>query len=99
MEEVAIWNRALSVGEVKELFNKGASRLGVKYRSCNDSACSGESWSDTNYSAGSQINLTGLTSNRYFQYGVYPTLYRFPDGNYLPTAFPTFRDLNVVYTN
>jgi hypothetical protein len=44
MDEVAIWNRALHANEVKQLYQRGASRLKYQVRSCDDNACSGESW-------------------------------------------------------
>jgi len=105
IEEAAIWNRALSANEVKELFNKGAAKLGVKYNACTDSSmsvgCTG--WlpaaTDGNTSAGTQINLDSLDGKRYLQYLVKPQLYRFPDGNYFPQAFATLRDVNLIYTN
>jgi hypothetical protein len=33
------------------------------------------------------------------QYALYPTLYTFPDGNVMPQAFATIRDVNLIYTN
>ncbi|MFA5125993.1 MAG: LamG domain-containing protein [archaeon] len=75
IDEVAVWNRVLDANEVKELLNKGASKLGIGYRSCANADCSDGSWSDINYSAGVDIDLSGLASNRYFQFLVKPELY------------------------
>jgi len=44
IDEVAIWNRALADEEVKQLYQRGASRVKFQVRSCNDSSCSGEEW-------------------------------------------------------
>jgi hypothetical protein len=44
MDEVAIWNRALSTAEMLQLYQRGASRLKFQVRTCDDSACAGESW-------------------------------------------------------
>jgi hypothetical protein len=100
VDEVAMWNRALSSDEVKELFNKGAARIGVKYRSCESSSSCTRSWSDMNYLSGTnQISLNALDGNQFMQYALYPNLYPSPDGNYLPQAFATIRDVNVIYTN
>jgi len=99
IDEVAVWNRALDFNEVKELFNKGATKLGIKYKSCASADCSDGSWSDANYSAGTSIDISGLTSNRYFQWAAVLQQYQFPDGNYLPHAFATLHDVNFVYTN
>ena len=105
IEEVGVWNRVLDANEVKELFNKGAAKLGVKYNACTDSSmstgCTG--WlpaaTDGNTLAGTQINLDALDGKRYLQYLIKPQLYLFPDGNYYPQAFAILRDVNLVYTN
>lgn len=44
IDEVAIWNRALHANEIKQLYQRGASRLKYQVRTCNDNACAGESW-------------------------------------------------------
>lgn len=44
IDEVAIWNRALHENEIKQLYQRGASRLKFQVRSCDDAACSGETW-------------------------------------------------------
>ena len=69
IDEVAIWNRSLSSDEIKNLYNRGAMKFNVSVRSCNDDACSGESWNETsnNASFGRVEGLTDL-DNQYFQY-------------------------------
>jgi hypothetical protein len=101
MEDFAIWNRALDANSVKELFNKGASRIGAKYRGCSDSTCStNPAWSSLTYpDSNSRINLDAIDGSQYLQYALYPTLYTFPDGNIFPQAFASIRDVNVVYVN
>lgn len=44
IDEVAIWNRALHDNEIKQLYQRSASRLKFQVQSCNDDACSGETW-------------------------------------------------------
>ncbi|MCO4754740.1 MAG: hypothetical protein KC478_09660, partial [Bacteriovoracaceae bacterium] len=44
IDEVAIWNRALSDEEILQLYQRGANRLKIQTRSCDDSSCSGEEW-------------------------------------------------------
>jgi hypothetical protein len=44
IDEFSIWSRALHANEVKQLYQRGASRLKYQVRSCDDNACSGESW-------------------------------------------------------
>ncbi|MFA6065548.1 MAG: LamG domain-containing protein, partial [archaeon] len=100
LEDVAIWNRALDANEIKEIFNKGSSRIGVKYRSCESSSSCTSAWSALSYfSTSNQLSLDSLDGNQFMQYALYPSLYQFPDGNYFPTAFATIRDVNLVYTN
>ena len=74
IDEVAVWNRSLTVAEIKNLYLRGAWRLNLSVRSCDDSVCSGETWSRefsniTNGSKQSLIDLN-LAKNRYFQYNI-----------------------------
>lgn len=64
IDEVAIWRRALSSDEILDLYKRGALRLNVTVRSCDDSVCSGESWS-SEYE--NNIILSEI-DNQYFQY-------------------------------
>ncbi|VVB76229.1 Concanavalin A-like lectin/glucanases superfamily protein [uncultured archaeon] len=79
IDEFAVWNRKLSADEVKSLFDKGASTLGVKYKSCsNATTCAGD-YSSTTTAADTNIDISGLTHNRYFQFAVDPSLVLFAD--------------------
>lgn len=68
IDEVAIWSRALHANEIKQLYQRGASRIKYQVRSCDDNACSGESWQGPDGTSGtyfSELNnnttpLTGL---------------------------------------
>ncbi|MFC1774847.1 LamG-like jellyroll fold domain-containing protein [Nanoarchaeota archaeon] len=68
IDEVAIWNRSLSVEEITNLYKRGVIRLNLSARACDDAVCDTETFDETvdnaNYSA-----LSGLTG-QYFQYGV-----------------------------
>jgi hypothetical protein len=44
IDEYAIWNRALHADEIKQLYQRGASRLKFQIRTCDDSDCLGEDW-------------------------------------------------------
>ncbi|MDD3083769.1 MAG: LamG domain-containing protein [Candidatus ainarchaeum sp.] len=99
IDEIGFWDRALTNTEAKELFNKGSTKLGIKYRSCAQNDCSDGSWSSTNYFAGTNIDISELTPNQYFQWAVVLQQYQFPDGNYFPHAFTILKDVNLVYTN
>ncbi len=63
MDEVVIYNRTLSSSEVLEHYKRGILRLNLTYRSCNDPACSGESWSSEKEEA---VNIN--EDNQYFQF-------------------------------
>src|SRR3989344_5354450 len=67
MDEFATWSRALTVTEIQNVYARGATRLNVSVRSCDDDQCAGESFvGGVNKS---YLNLTSLVSlNRYFQY-------------------------------
>jgi hypothetical protein len=69
IDEVAIWNRSLSAQEIKNLYMRGAHRLNLSVRSCDDVACSGESWMNmgSNGTFGRVLSLS-VADNRYFQY-------------------------------
>ncbi|MBI2557703.1 hypothetical protein HYW20_00100 [Candidatus Woesearchaeota archaeon] len=71
IDEVAIWNRTLSASEIQNLYKRGAYRLNLSVRSCDDSVCSGEAYTQVeNFTRGNIQNLTylNLPNNRYFQY-------------------------------
>jgi trimeric autotransporter adhesin len=66
IDEVAIWSRALHTNEIKQLYQRGASRLKYQVRSCDDSACSGETWQGPDGTSGTYFselnnNTTPLT--------------------------------------
>jgi len=65
IDEVAFWNRTLSDEDVRKLYLRGVRRHNLSVRSCDDSACSGESYTDINES--SPVTLS-VSDQRYFQY-------------------------------
>jgi hypothetical protein len=66
LDEVTIWNRSLTSTEVTHLYRRGATKFNLSVRSCNDSACSGETFKAVNTT--SPVNLSVIGKNRYFQY-------------------------------
>ncbi len=66
LDELAVYNRTLYENEILEHYKRGALRLNVSYRSCDDNLCSGESWS-LQYENSSFVELLA-DSNKYFQY-------------------------------
>ena len=80
MDEVGIWNRTLSPAEVLDFYKRGAFKLRLQARTCDDSACSGETFIGPTNSSDyyDDLNNVGLTppsfplsnqaTNQYFQY-------------------------------
>ncbi|MFH1642807.1 MAG: LamG-like jellyroll fold domain-containing protein, partial [Nanoarchaeota archaeon] len=67
IDEVAIWNRTLSAAEILNIYKRGALRLNLSARTCNDPACDGETFQNL----GNNHTLTDISSlpnNQYFQY-------------------------------
>ncbi|MFH1641356.1 MAG: LamG-like jellyroll fold domain-containing protein, partial [Nanoarchaeota archaeon] len=80
IDEVAIWNRTLSADEILNIYRRGVLRLNLSARSCNDSVCDGESF--TNLGSNHTLtNLSNLTFNQYFQYKFN---FETDDANYTP---------------
>ncbi len=44
LDEVAIWSRALHADEIKQIYRRGANRILFQVRTCDDAACSGDTW-------------------------------------------------------
>ncbi len=69
IDEVAIYNRALSPEEILDHYKRGALRLNISAKSCDDASCSGETtWDKTCTS--SPCDISTLTNNQYIQYKV-----------------------------
>lgn len=41
IDEVALWNRALSDAEIRQLYRRGTQRLGIQLRACTEPTCNG----------------------------------------------------------
>ena len=67
IDEFSIWNRSLSQAEVRNLYKRGAMRLNLTVRSCDDISCVGEGF-EVNATNSSFSNISNLTNNRYIQY-------------------------------
>ena len=89
IDEVAIWNRTLSATDILNIYKRGALRLNLSVRSCDDAACSGEAWTDIDDS--SPQNLT-VSNDQYFQYRA-----DFETDNTLYT--PELFNVTIIYTN
>lgn len=56
IDEVGVWSRALLQNEVKQLYQRGASRLKFQVRTCDDSACAGETWQGPDGTSGTYFS-------------------------------------------
>lgn len=65
LDEIAIWNRSLSPTEIENLYRRGALRLNLTARYCDDSQCDGESYQDINDTSPQSINLS---NSNFFQF-------------------------------
>ncbi|VVB75366.1 Concanavalin A-like lectin/glucanases superfamily protein [uncultured archaeon] len=106
LDDVAIWNRALSSSDVSGLFRKGISRLDLNISSCSDSACATVVGTKQISGAkhGAEIDISSLALSDYLKYSVgFNFLSQFADNNYTPykaaAGFPAFSDFNLSYTS
>jgi len=65
LDEVAIWNRTLSISEINHLYERGVTRLNISVKDCDDILCLGETWTDIVDSSPQNLSLA---DNQYFQY-------------------------------
>ncbi|MCK5630135.1 MAG: DUF2341 domain-containing protein, partial [Nanoarchaeota archaeon] len=69
IDEVAIFNRALSADEILDHYKRGALRLNISAKSCDDADCAGETtWDKTCTS--SSCNISTLSNSQYLQYKI-----------------------------
>ncbi len=103
LDEVVVWNRALSSAEVVDVYTRGALRLRFQVRAC-AAPCTAEAWLGPDGTSGStyselmnptaglpNLTLTGPPTGRYFQYrAFFDTLD--------PTRSPELKDVRVEYS-
>lgn len=73
IDEVSVYDRELTAEEVLNLYKRGAYRLNLSVRTCNDNACDGETYTVIgNITNGTKRSLIpfDLSKNRYFQYNI-----------------------------
>ena len=68
IDEVSIWNRTLSSAEILNLYKRGALRLNLSARTCDDAVCAGEEFTNANLTNSTGASISNLTNNRFFQY-------------------------------
>jgi hypothetical protein len=73
IDEVAIWNRALSSEEIKKLYRKYTNEIDLNFYSCSDSEC--ETKTSNVYlekvNNDTDLDISNLESSRYLGYEVY----------------------------
>ena len=83
IDELSVWNRDLSSSEILSLYKRGATKLQIQVRSCDNSTCTGFDFvgpDGTDSSFYSELNnnspnlpsfdITNINTNQYFQYKV-----------------------------
>jgi|GEM_PF-1541165 len=97
IEEVAIWNRALTVNEIKDLYRKGVTRLDLNVYSCVDSLCATKSSSQLITGAQNGLWLPlSISDSNYFGYDVlFNSSFSGNFNNFW--AGPFLQDVNVLY--
>ncbi len=87
LDEFSIWNRVLSSTEATDVYRRSALNMRFQLRSCDDAACSGESFvgpdgttstyydelANTTLNPPAATTITNIGDNRYFQYQVLMT--------------------------
>ena len=68
VDEVAIWSRSLSNEEIAQQYARGLTQAALNARSCNDSQCSGEAYSQNFTESPILLNTSITPDNTYFQY-------------------------------
>lgn len=104
IDELAVYSRALTATEILDGYKRGSSKIKMQVRSCNDAACSGESfigsdgtantyyeWGTTNSISTPSFTLSGVIDNSYFQY---KTFFETDDVLYTPEL----KSVTVDYT-
>jgi hypothetical protein len=66
IDEFSIWSRALHINEIKQLYQRGASRIKYQVRSCATDPCTIESWKGPDGTSGtyfSELNNNSIPSS------------------------------------
>lgn len=68
IDEIAFWNRSLNATEIRDLYIRGMTKLDFSVRNCDDSSCSGETFTDINDTT--PESLSSFYESQYFQYNI-----------------------------
>ena len=81
IDEVAIWNRSLTLSEITELYRRGIVKLNISFQGCNDGNCTSSNWTLINGTSPQNISIF---DKRYFQYKFY---FETANSNYSPEIY------------
>lgn len=102
LDDVAVFNRALSSAEILNIYKKGVERLKLQARFCSQLNCSDGTFAGPDNSAStyftdinSPADLGAFSNSRYFQYKAF---FETDDTNALRVSSPALLDVNVDYT-
>jgi hypothetical protein len=97
MDEVAMWDRALSTTEIEKIYKRGTMDMKLQARTCSTSTCSsdpdfiGPDGTNSSYYIDDNLALDlNVSNNRYFQYKTY---FSTDDNSYTPYL----TDVNITY--
>lgn len=81
VDEYGIWDRTMSQGEIQDMYERGMMRIEYQLRSCDDVACSGETFTGPDGTSGDvyseednastglpSFSITNQPDEQYFQY-------------------------------
>ncbi|PLW80160.1 hypothetical protein C0585_03980, partial [Candidatus Woesearchaeota archaeon] len=97
IDEVVIWNRSLSADEIMDLYKRGALRLNISVRDCDDSSCSGDAW-DVSCTDASSCDLSSLSSSQYVQYKAEFSTFNVSYSPILSFVNLTYENVSIVTT-
>ncbi|MFH1642648.1 MAG: LamG-like jellyroll fold domain-containing protein [Nanoarchaeota archaeon] len=80
IDELAIWNRSLEASEILKIYKRGAIRLNISARSCNNPSCTTESFQNF----GSNATFTDISSTSNYQYFQYKLTFASDNANLTP---------------
>jgi hypothetical protein len=90
IDEFAIWNRSLSQNEIRNQYRRGIVRLNLTARTCDDSNCDTEPWTDIGDTSPQTLSLD---NNTYFQYKYY---FETDNLSYSPRLYNATLNYNII---
>lgn len=102
IDDTAIFSRGLTDDEIRNIYRRGIVDLNFQVRSCNDSACDGESFvgpdgtANTHFTDGNtNYDLNAVSDNQFFQY---KAILNTEDFNSLMDLTPSVSQVDINFT-